>query len=76
MLPETQPIDQPQRTIDPGLARAIIAGGYWLSEPGPGADLATAYCGAVVQMGSESIFPVIPPLWYQHWYQHCSGNRL
>jgi pyruvate dehydrogenase complex dehydrogenase (E1) component len=47
LLPETQPIDQPQRTIDPGLARAIIAGGYWLSEPGPGADLATAYCGAV-----------------------------
>jgi pyruvate dehydrogenase E1 component len=25
----------------------MIAGGYWLREPAPGADLAIAYCGAV-----------------------------
>src|SRR5271165_3025142 len=43
----TRPIDQPQRTIDPKLAEAIVAGSYWLSEPGPGAELAIAYCGAV-----------------------------
>ena len=43
----TRPIDQPQRTIDPALATAIVAGAYWLREPGPGADLAIAYCGAV-----------------------------
>jgi hypothetical protein len=43
----TRPIDQPQRTIGPDLAKAIIAGGYWLREPTEGAELAIAYCGAV-----------------------------
>ena len=43
----TRPIDQPQRTIDRVLAEAIIAGAYWLAEPGPNAELAIAYCGAV-----------------------------
>jgi pyruvate dehydrogenase E1 component len=39
----TRPVDQPQRTIDPDLAEAIVAGAYWLYEP----ELAIAYCGAV-----------------------------
>jgi pyruvate dehydrogenase E1 component len=43
----TRPIDQPKRQIDALLAEAIIAGAYWLREPGPGAELAFAYCGAV-----------------------------
>jgi pyruvate dehydrogenase E1 component len=43
----TRPIDQPKRQIAPDLAESIIAGGYWLREPGPDADLAIAYCGAV-----------------------------
>jgi pyruvate dehydrogenase E1 component len=43
----TRPIDQSQRTIDPDLAEAIVAGAYWLREPGPGAELTIAYCGAV-----------------------------
>ncbi len=43
----TRPIDQPQRTIDPDLAEAIVAGAYWLREPAPDAELAIAYCGAV-----------------------------
>jgi pyruvate dehydrogenase E1 component len=43
----TRPIDQPQRTIGPDLAEAIIAGAYWLREPEPDAELAIAYCGAV-----------------------------
>src|SRR5215472_14200748 len=43
----TRPIRQPKREIEPQLAEAIIAGGYWLREPGPSADLAIAYCGAV-----------------------------
>jgi pyruvate dehydrogenase E1 component len=38
---------QPRRQIDLDLAAAIIAGAYWLREPGPGAELAIAYCGAV-----------------------------
>src|SRR5208282_3808566 len=58
----TRPIDQPRRAIDPDLAEAIIAGGYWLREPEPGGELAIAYCGAVApealaayQMVSEDI---------------------
>jgi pyruvate dehydrogenase E1 component len=43
----TRPIDQPERTIDPDLAAAIVAGAYWLREPGPDAEFAIAYCGAV-----------------------------
>src|SRR5437667_370927 len=43
----TRPIEQPQRPIDQDLAEAIIAGAYWLREPGPGAMLAIAYSGAV-----------------------------
>src|SRR4029077_13057098 len=43
----TRPIEQPQRPIGPNLAEAIIAGAYWLREPGPGATLAIAYSGAV-----------------------------
>jgi pyruvate dehydrogenase E1 component len=43
----TRPLDQPRRQIDPDLAEAIVAGAYWLREPGPGAELAIAYCGAV-----------------------------
>jgi pyruvate dehydrogenase complex dehydrogenase (E1) component len=37
----TRPIEQPRRTIEPDLAEAIVAGAYWLSEPGRGAELAS-----------------------------------
>jgi pyruvate dehydrogenase E1 component len=43
----TRPLDQPEREIDAALAEAIVAGAYWLREPGPDAELAIAYCGAV-----------------------------
>ena len=43
----TRPIDQPKRQIDALLAEAVTAGAYWLREPGPGAELAFAYCGAI-----------------------------
>jgi pyruvate dehydrogenase E1 component len=43
----TRPIEQPRRELDPGLAEAIVAGAYWAREPGPDADLAIVYCGAV-----------------------------
>jgi pyruvate dehydrogenase E1 component len=43
----TRPLDQPRRRIDPDLAAAIVAGAYWLREPGPEAELAIAYCGGV-----------------------------
>src|SRR6516225_8700917 len=35
----TRPIDQPQRAMDPDLAEAIVAGGYWLREPAQDAEL-------------------------------------
>ncbi|HEX3538407.1 MAG TPA: transketolase [Stellaceae bacterium] len=43
----TRPVEQPERAIDEELAKAIVAGAYWLREPGPGAELAIVYCGAV-----------------------------
>jgi pyruvate dehydrogenase E1 component len=43
----TRLLDQPARTIEPGLEEAIVAGAYWLHEPEEGAELAIAYCGAV-----------------------------
>jgi pyruvate dehydrogenase E1 component len=43
----TRPIDQPERRMDAALEEAIVAGGYWLREPGPKADLAIAYLGAL-----------------------------
>jgi pyruvate dehydrogenase E1 component len=43
----TRPVEQPRRMPDPDLAQAIVDGGYWLREPGPDADLALIYCGAV-----------------------------
>jgi pyruvate dehydrogenase E1 component len=43
----TRAIEQPQRQLDDGLAQRIVAGGYWLRTPEPGAELAIAYCGAV-----------------------------
>jgi pyruvate dehydrogenase E1 component len=42
----TRPIEQPRRAIEP-LAPEIIAGGYWLKPPEPGAELAICYAGAL-----------------------------
>jgi pyruvate dehydrogenase E1 component len=42
----TRPLEQPRRPID-DLAADIVAGGYWLRPPAPGAELAIVYCGAV-----------------------------
>jgi pyruvate dehydrogenase E1 component len=43
----TRPVEQPERAMSPSLAGAIVAGSYWLHEPGPEAKLAIAYCGAL-----------------------------
>jgi pyruvate dehydrogenase E1 component len=42
----TRPVEQPRRDAA-DLAAAIVAGGYWLKPPAPGAELAIAYTGAV-----------------------------
>jgi pyruvate dehydrogenase E1 component len=43
----TRPIEQPERAMTPELRDAIIAGGYWLVPPAPGAELAIVCQGAV-----------------------------
>jgi len=43
----TRPINQPARELDTVTRRDIIAGGYWLREPSPGAEIAIGYTGAV-----------------------------
>ena len=48
----TRAMAQPARAMDQPLAEDIIAGGYWLEAPAPGARLAIAYTGAVA---SEAI---------------------
>jgi pyruvate dehydrogenase E1 component len=44
----TRPVEQPRRTMTAELQEAIVAGGYWLSPPAPGAELAIICQGAVV----------------------------
>ena len=43
----TRPLEQPQRAVGAELEAAIVSGAYWLREPGAGAELAIAYCGAI-----------------------------
>ena len=43
----TRPLEQPEREMTEDLRRAVIAGGYWLRQPAPGASLAIVYTGAV-----------------------------
>jgi pyruvate dehydrogenase E1 component len=43
----TRPIDQPQRDMTSQLRADIVAGGYWLIPPGPGAELAIVCSGVV-----------------------------
>src|SRR5206468_125437 len=43
----TRSIEQLHRQLTPDLRRYIIAGGYWLLEPGPSTRVVLAYQGAV-----------------------------
>ncbi len=43
----TRVIDQPARKMTDDLREAVVAGGYWLRPPGPGAELAIVYQGVV-----------------------------
>jgi len=43
----TRPLAQPPRALSAGLAEEVIAGGYWLRPPAPGAELAIVYSGAI-----------------------------
>jgi pyruvate dehydrogenase E1 component len=43
----TRPLEQPSRTLDAELKRAIVDGAYWLRPPGPNPEIVVAYQGAV-----------------------------
>ena len=43
----TRVIPQPKRDMTPELRAAILSGGYWQVEPGPGCPLVLVYCGPV-----------------------------
>ena len=44
----TRPLDQPERALTAGLAGQIVDGAYWLSPPGPDAEIALIAGGAVL----------------------------
>jgi pyruvate dehydrogenase E1 component len=43
----TRQLPQPEREMTPALSDAVLAGGYWLVPPEPGAELAIVCAGAV-----------------------------
>jgi pyruvate dehydrogenase E1 component len=50
----TRPVAQPARDIGLELREDIIAGGYWLKPPAPGAELAIVFTGAVAPEAIEA----------------------
>ena len=43
----TRPLEQPVRTLSDATTADILAGGYWLREPGPNAEIVVAYQGVL-----------------------------
>jgi pyruvate dehydrogenase E1 component len=50
----TRPLAQPPRQMTEELANDIVAGGYWMREPGPNTELVIAYTGAVAAEAIEA----------------------
>jgi pyruvate dehydrogenase E1 component len=50
----TRAIAQPKRQIDKATRHGVMAGGYWLRAPAPGAEIAIAYTGAVAPEALEA----------------------
>lgn len=51
----TRPVEQPVREMSDGLANDIIAGAYWLREPGPNPELVVVYTGALAPEAIEAV---------------------
>ncbi|HEX2555704.1 MAG TPA: transketolase [Microvirga sp.] len=51
----TRTLDQPQRTMTPGLTQDIVDGAYWMRKPGPNAQVVVAYTGAVAPEAIEAV---------------------
>jgi len=50
----TRPVEQLTRTLDDALRADVVAGGYWVVPPAPGAELAVAAMGAVLPEAQEA----------------------
>ena len=50
----TRVVDQPERQLDERTRGEIVAGGYWLTPPTPGARIAIVYSGAVAPDALEA----------------------
>ena len=50
----TRPLQQPRRELSASLTGDMLAGGYWLVPPAPGASLAIVYTGAVAPEAIEA----------------------
>ena len=50
----TRPLAQPQRAMTDTLRDDIIAGGYWMREPGPNAEVVIAYQGTTATAAIEA----------------------
>ena len=51
----TRTIEQPRREMTEALERDIVDGAYWLRKPGPNAQVAVAYAGAVAPEAIEAV---------------------
>src|SRR5262249_17691307 len=51
----TRPVEQITRAMSPELRRDIIAGGYWMRQPGPNCQVVVAYTGAVAPEAIEAV---------------------
>lgn len=61
----TRQLAQPERALDAAQEADILAGGYWLRPPAPGAELALAFAGAVAeeaQAAAEALRDDLPGL--------------
>ena len=55
----TRVLDQPAREAGPEWRAALIDGAYWQVEPGPGAELAVVYTGAVAPEAREAFEAIL-----------------
>lgn len=51
----TQKLEQPGRVLDDVQKQAIVDGGYWMREPGPGCRLIIAYTGSSAAQAIEAV---------------------
>ncbi|GLS54983.1 pyruvate dehydrogenase E1 component [Methylobacterium gregans] len=51
----TRSLEQPHRALTAELADSVVAGAYWLREPGPNCEVVVAYTGAVAPEAIEAV---------------------